>query len=48
MLVFAAIVAVVLALIKHNEPRRIARYALKLLLYMAGGVLIASWIMHLL
>ena len=48
MLIFAAIVSLVLAFIKYNDSRRIARYALKLFLYMAGGVVISSWIMHLL
>ncbi|MCX6558581.1 MAG: hypothetical protein NTW95_14315 [Candidatus Aminicenantes bacterium] len=48
MLIFAAIVSVVLAFIKHNDSRRIGTYALKLFLYMAGGVVVFSWIMHLL
>ncbi len=48
MLIFAAIVSIVLAFIKHNDSRRIAGYALKLFLYMAGGVVLASWIMYLL
>jgi len=47
MLVFAAVVSVMLAFIKHNETRRIGLYALKLFLYMAGGVMLASWIMYL-
>jgi hypothetical protein len=47
MLIFAAIVSIVLAFIKHNEPRPISLYALKLFLYMAGGVVVASWIMYL-
>jgi hypothetical protein len=47
LLVFAAIVAVILAFIKHDDPRRISRYALKLFLYMAGGVVVASWVMYL-
>jgi len=48
MLIFAAIVSVVLASIKHSDSRRIGRYSLKLFLYMAGGVVVFSWIMHLL
>jgi hypothetical protein len=48
MLIFAAIVSILLAFIKHNEYRRISRYALKLFLYMAGGVIVSSWIMYLL
>jgi hypothetical protein len=47
MLIFAAIVSMVLAFIKHNEYRSIGLYALKLFLYMAGGVVLASWIMYL-
>jgi len=48
MLIFAAIVSIMLATIKHNGFRRINGYALKLFLYMAGGVIVSSWIMHLL
>jgi len=48
MLIFAAIVSVILACIKYNDLRSIGRYALKLFLYMAGGVLLVSWIMYLL
>jgi hypothetical protein len=47
MLIFAAIVSILLAFIKHNDYRHITRYALKLFLYMAGGVIIASWFMYL-
>ena len=46
MLVFAAIVSTVLAFIKHSEGRQIFRYALKLFLYMTGGVVVFSWIMY--
>lgn len=48
MLIFAAIVSLLLAFIKYDDKRAIGRYALKLFLYMAGGVLVASWIMYLL
>ncbi|MBN2399567.1 MAG: hypothetical protein JXI33_04425 [Candidatus Aminicenantes bacterium] len=48
MLIFAAIVSVILAFIKHDDYRRIGLYALKLFLYMAGGVMLVSWIMYLL
>jgi hypothetical protein len=48
MLIFAAIVSILLAFIKHNDARPIARYALKLFLFMAGGVIVASWIMYVL
>lgn len=46
MLIFALVVSVMLAFIKHNEGSHIFRYALKLFLIMAGGVLIFSWIMY--
>jgi hypothetical protein len=46
MLIFALIVSTLLAFIKYNEGRRIFRYALKLFLYMAGGVILFSWFMH--
>jgi len=47
MVIFAAIVSIMLAFIKHNEYRLITRYALKLFLYMVGGVVLVSWIMYL-
>jgi hypothetical protein len=47
MLIFAAIVSILLAFIKHNDYRHITRYALKLFLYMAGGVIVSSWFMDL-
>jgi hypothetical protein len=47
MLIFAVIVSIILALIKHDNLRSIGRTALKLFLYMAGGVVLASWIMYL-
>lgn len=47
MLVFALIVSTMLAFIKYSDGRRIFRYALKLFLYMAGGVILFSWFMHL-
>jgi hypothetical protein len=46
MLIFALIVSIVLAFIKHSDNRRVLRYALKLFLYMAGGVVVFSWFMH--
>lgn len=47
MLIFAAIVSILLAFIKYNDYRHISRYALKLFLYMAGGVILVSWLMYL-
>ncbi len=46
MLVLALVVAVVLAFIRHSGGRAIFRYGLKLFLYMAGGVIAFSWLMH--
>ncbi len=47
MLVFALIVSIVLAFIRHDDGRSIFRYGLRLFLTMAGGVVVFSWIMHL-
>jgi hypothetical protein len=46
MLLFALIVSTLLAFIKYDDGRRIFRYALKLFLYMAGGVILFSWLMY--
>jgi hypothetical protein len=46
MLLFALIVSTLLAFIKYNDRRNIFRYALKLFLYMAGGVILFSWLMY--
>jgi hypothetical protein len=46
MLIFAVVVSSVLAFIKHSDGRHVFRYALKLFLYMAGGVIVFSWFMH--
>jgi hypothetical protein len=46
MLVFALIVSVMLAFIRHDDGRSIARYALKIFLYLAGGVVLFSWLMY--
>jgi hypothetical protein len=46
MVLFATIVSVLLALIRHDEPRAIRRYALKLFILMVGGVIIFSWVMR--
>jgi hypothetical protein len=47
MVIFAAIVSILLAFIKHNDYPHITRYALKLFLYMAVGVIVCSWFMYL-
>jgi uncharacterized membrane protein len=46
MLIFAAIVSVMLAFIRHSDLHKVRHYALKLFLYMAGGVIAFSWFMH--
>lgn len=46
MLVFALVVSVMLAFIRHSDLRQVRRYALRLFLYMAGGVVVISWLMH--
>jgi len=46
MLVLAFFVALVLAFVRHSEPRRVGRYALKVFLTMAGGVVAFSWLMR--
>jgi len=48
MMIFALIVSTMLAFIKYSDGRHIFRYALKLFLYMAGGVFLFSWLMYLL
>jgi len=48
MIVFSCIVSVLMAFIKYDDMKAIRRYALKLFIYMIGGVILFSWIMHLL
>lgn len=48
MIIFSFIVSVLMAFIKYDERKAIRRYALKLFIYMIGGVILFSWIMHLL
>lgn len=48
MLVFALIVSVILAFIRHDEKGAILRYGLKVFLYLVGGVIAFSWLMRLL
>jgi hypothetical protein len=47
LLIFATIVSILLAFIKHDDFRPITRYALKIFLYMVVGVIVCSWFMHL-
>lgn len=46
MLVFALLVSVMLGFIRHSDLRQVGRSALKLFLYMAGGVIVFSWLMY--
>ncbi len=46
MVIFAAIVSVMLAFIRHSDLRHVRNYALKLFLYLAGGVIAFGWFMH--
>jgi len=46
MLVYALIVSTLIAFIRYDEKKDIKRYGIKLFLYMTGGVIIFSWIMH--
>lgn len=47
MLIFAVIVSTVIAFIRFDEKKDIIKYGLKLLAYMAGGVIVFSWFMYL-
>lgn len=46
MLIFAVIVATLLAFIRYDEKKDILKYGLKLLIYMVCGVIIVAWLMH--
>ncbi len=48
MIVFSLIVSVLMAFIRYDDKKAILRYALKLFLYMTGGVILFSWVMYLL
>lgn len=48
MIVFALIVSFLLALIKYNEKSHIAKYTLKLFIFMTCGTIIFAWIMKIL
>lgn len=47
MLVYALIVSVILAFIKHDDQKTILRYWVRLFLYMVFGVVAFSWFMYL-
>lgn len=46
MLVYAVIVAAVIAFIRFDDKKQILKYGLKLFIYMVGGVVIVSWLMY--
>ena len=46
MIIFAIIVSVLMAFVKYDDRKSIMKYALKLFLYMTGGVILFSWLMH--
>lgn len=46
LVLFSAIVSVLMAFIKYEEKKTIFRYGLKYLIYMIGGVVLFSWVMH--
>ncbi len=47
LLIYALIVAPVIALIRYQDKRMIIRYGIKLFIFMVGGVIVASWVMRL-
>lgn len=47
LLIFALIVAPVIALLRYEDRRMAIRYGIKLFIFMVGGVVVASWVMHL-
>lgn len=46
MLIFSLIVSTLIACIKFDDRKEIIKYGVKLFLYMVGGVILVSWIMH--
>ena len=46
LLIYALIVAPVIAMVRYQDRRLIVRYGIKLFLFMVGGVIVASWVMH--
>lgn len=47
LLVFALLVAPVIALVRYEDRKMVIRYGLKLIIFMVGGVIAASWVMRL-
>jgi hypothetical protein len=46
MVVFAAIISILMAALKHDRIKSIMQHALKLFLLMTGAVILGSWAMH--
>jgi hypothetical protein len=46
MFICAIIVSTILAFIRYDEKKDILKYGLKLFIYMAGGVIVVSWLMR--
>jgi len=46
LIIFSGGVSIMMAFMKHEKTRAISNYAIKLFLYMVGGVILFSWIMH--
>ena len=46
MLIYTVIVSTLIAFTRFDEKKEILKYGLKLFLYMAGGVIIVSWLMY--
>ncbi|MCP4216261.1 MAG: hypothetical protein GY765_16555 [bacterium] len=46
MLIYAIIVSTMIAFIRFDDKKAGIKYGVKLFLYMAGGVIVVSWLMH--
>jgi hypothetical protein len=46
MIVFSFIVSILMAFLKYDEKKDIIKYAVKLFIYMCGGVVLFSYIMR--
>jgi hypothetical protein len=47
LLIFAILVAPVIAMVRYEDRKMVIRYGLKLFIFMVGGVIAASWVMRL-
>lgn len=46
MLVFSAIIATMIAFLRHDDMKKIKKEGLKLFLYMTLGIIAGSWIIN--